>query len=64
MSPVANFMNETFTTDLADSSVADGSRSGAAEHFDVLIIGAGLSGIGTAFYLSRSARRKPTRSGN
>jgi monooxygenase len=31
-------------------------RSGAAEHFDVLFVGAGLSGIGAAYHLQKGAR--------
>lgn len=38
-----------------DRSAADPSLA-AAEHFDVLVVGAGLSGIGAGMYLEQEAR--------
>ncbi len=43
---------------MADGSV--GKTGGAAEHFDVLIVGAGLSGVGAAWHLQNET--KPARS--
>ena len=42
---------------VADTSLSAGNERGI-EHFDVLIVGAGLSGIGAAYHLQKECPKK------
>ncbi|MGA8034366.1 MAG: NAD(P)/FAD-dependent oxidoreductase [Candidatus Acidiferrales bacterium] len=50
-------MSEAATTD-PDAAASTLERSGVTEPFDVLIVGAGLSGIGAAFHLQQECPKK------
>src|SRR5580704_5808371 len=52
-------MSETSHSESSSSTSANVVvREGFVEHFDVLIIGAGLSGIGAAFHLQKECPQK------
>src|SRR5712692_2847965 len=43
---------------LAERAPQDSGKQGRIEHFDVLIVGAGLSGIGAAYHLQAECPKK------
>src|ERR1700678_2407067 len=51
-------MSGPSTTEPSNQSSAPLAGEGFIEHFDVLIIGAGLSGVGAAFHLQNECPRK------